>query len=150
MTQRKAPQAAADIVDALRAECLNAREMPRRPDGPNEDELQVLVADSRWRAADAIEQLRVVLAGWQPIHTAPKDDRPVLLYCPGLAGNVARDIVVGVWRFDANRRTFGYWVSDVGHLDQGIAETGPWIEYVELHPKLWLPLPTPPSSAAID
>ena len=62
---------------------------------------------------------------WQPIDTAPKDDVPVLLYCPGLKGHVAQEIVVGVWRFDANRRSFGYWVSDVGQLDPGFAETGP-------------------------
>ena len=45
---------------------------------------------------------------------------------------------------------FGYWVSDVGQLDQGFAETGPWIEYCELHPKMWMPLPAcpePPKAA---
>jgi len=84
------------------------------------------------------------IGAWQPMSTAPKDDVPVLLYCPGLKGNAAQEIVVGVWRFDANRRSFGYWVSDVGQLDQGFAETGPWIEYSELHPKMWMPLPTCP------
>ena len=44
------------------------------------------------------------------------------------------EIVVGAWLFDANRRTFGYWTSDVGRLDLGFVETGPWIEYPELHP----------------
>ena len=87
---------------------------------------------------------------WQPMSTAPKDDVPVLLYCPDLKGHVAREIVVGAWRFDANRRTFGYWVSDVGQLDPGFAETGPWIEYHELHPRMWAPLPAcpePPKAA---
>jgi hypothetical protein len=60
-----------------------------------------------------------------------------LLFCPGLSGHVADEIVVGIWRFDANRRTFGYWVSDVGALDPGFAETGPWIEYPELQPEQW-------------
>ena len=103
----------------------------------------MLDRDVRWRAAAEIEQLRAVIAGWQPIQSAPKD-KPVLLYCPNLAGHVAQKIVVGAWRFDANRRTFGYWVSDVGHLDNGFAETGPWIEYIELHPQKWAPLLPPP------
>ena len=60
------------------------------------------------------------------------------------------EIVVGAWRFDANRRTFGYWVSDVGQLDQGFAETGPWIEYRELHPKMWAPLPACPEPPRPD
>ena len=54
----------------------------------------------------------------------------------------------GVWRFDANRRSFGYWVSDIGALDPGFAETGPWIEYRELHPKMWAPLPACPVTKA--
>jgi len=134
----------ADIVETLRAECHDSRGLMRRPDGPTDEELQKLSDDVRWQAAAEIEQLRGVLAGWQPIKTAPKDSQPVLLFCPGLNGNVAREIVIGVWRFDANRRTFGYWVSDVGHLDSGMAETGPWIEYVELHPEFWAPLLPPP------
>ena len=103
----------------------------------------MLDRDIRWRAAAEIERLRAVIAGWQPIQSAPKD-KPVLLYCPNLAGHVAQKIVVGTWRFDANRRTFGYWVSDVGHLDNGFAETGPWIEYIELRPEKWAPLLPPP------
>lgn len=134
----------ADIVEALRTECRESHGLMRRPDGPTDEELQRLGNDVRWQAAAEIEQLRGVLAGWQPMHTAPKDAQPVLLFCPGLNGHVAREIVIGVWRFDANRRTFGYWVSDVGHLDAGQAETGPWIEYVELHPECWAPLPIPP------
>ena len=111
-----------DIVDELRA---------------NSDELQR-------RAAAEIERLRHASGVWQPMETAPKDDVPVLLYCPRLQGHVAREIVVGVWRFDENRRSFGYWVSDVGALDPGFAETGPWIEYHELHPAMWAPLPACP------
>jgi hypothetical protein len=138
MTERKT-----DIVDELRAECLTSCQMPARPDGPSAEETVVLDRDVRWRAAVEIDQLRSALAGWQPMHSAPKD-RPVLLFCPRLTGHVAREIVVGVWRFDPNRRTFGYWVSDVGHLDNGFAETGPWIEYIELHPEKWAPLLAPP------
>lgn len=87
---------------------------------------------------------RAVPFDWQPMQTAPKDAVPVLLFCPGLKGHACREIVVGVWRFDPNRRSFGYWVSDVGSLDSGFAETGPWIEYHELHPERWSPLPAPP------
>lgn len=142
MTDAKGTRA--DIVEALRAECSDAHGLNHRPDGPTDEELQQIGGDVRWQAAAEIEKLRGVLAGWQPIGTAPKDAQPVLLFCPGLNGNVAREIVIGVWKFDANRRTFGYWVSDVGHLDEGQAETGPWIEYVELQPKFWAPLLPPP------
>jgi hypothetical protein len=122
-----------DIVDELRAAV---------PDGQDQSGEQ----DVRRRAAAEIERLRAAAGVWQPINTAPKDDVPVLLYCPKLRGHVAREIVVGVWRFDANRRTFGYWVSDVGALDPGFSETGPWIEYRELHPVMWAPLPAPPEA----
>lgn len=128
-----------DIVEELRSQSVAAQKLPA--DGPPSD-------DIRWRAAAEIERLRVQSAGWQPMQTAPKDDVPVLLYCPTLRGHVAREIVVGVWCFDANRRTFGYWVSDVGALDMGFSETGPWIEYHELHPEMWAPLPAQPAAKA--
>jgi hypothetical protein len=100
------------------------------------------------RAAVEIEKLRRVAAiAWQPMETAPKEEGPLLLYCPGLSGHVAKEIVVGAWLFDANRRTFGYWTSDVGRLDLGFVETGPWIEYPELHPQRWARLPAPPAKA---
>ena len=100
------------------------------------------------RAAAEIEKLRRAAAiAWQPMQTAPKDEGPLLLYCPGLAGHVADEIVVGAWLFDANRRTFGYWTSDVGRLDLGFVETGPWIEYPELHPERWARLPPRPREA---
>lgn len=128
----------ADLVDELRALC-------RAEHGATGGSSGTLEGDVRWRAAAEIEALRQGPAGtWQPIATAPKDAGPLLLFCPGLAGNAAREIVVGTWRFDANRRSLGYWVSDVGVLDPGFAETGPWIEYPELHPTRWAPLPVPP------
>ncbi|MBI3198664.1 MAG: hypothetical protein HYZ40_14395 [Rhodospirillales bacterium] len=100
------------------------------------------------RAAAEIEKLRQASTiAWQPMQTAPKDEGPLLLYCPGLAGHVADEIVVGAWLFDANRRTFGYWTSDVGRLDLGFVETGPWIEYPELHPERWARLPPRPREA---
>ena len=60
---------------------------------------------------------------------------------------VANEIVVGAWQFDENRRTFGYWTSDVGRLDLGFVETGPWIEYPELHPERWARLPARPTES---
>ena len=137
-----------DIVDELRAECLASCQMPTRPDGPNDEERSTLDRDIRWRAAAEIEQLRSLGAGWQPMETAPKDQRPVLLFCPRLSGHVAQEIVVGVWRFDSNRRSFGYWVSDIGAIDKGFSETGPWIEYTELHPEKWAPLLAPPRTGS--
>jgi hypothetical protein len=133
-----------DVTDDLRAACLLDCQLPVRPDGPTEEELAVLSKHVHWRAADEIDRLRRrAAAAWQPIESAPKDGTPVLLFCPGLNGHVAREIVIGTWRFDANRRTIGYWVSDVGHLDVGSAESGPWIEYPELHPEKWAPLTRP-------
>ena len=105
----------------------------------------MLADDARWRAAAEIERLRALVAGWQPMQTAPKDQTPVLLFCPRLTGHVADQVVVGAWRFDPNRRSLGYWVSDVGKLDDGGAETGPWIEYSELQPERWAPLLECPS-----
>ena len=137
-----------DVIDELRVACFALYGISPGPEGPNEDELRVLAADPRWRAADEIERLRQAAhLAWQPMSTAPKDQR-VLLYCPGLAGNVENEVVIGVWRFDPNRRSLGYWVSDVGALDGGFAETGPWIEYPELKPERWAsllasPLPDP-------
>jgi hypothetical protein len=129
-----------DLVDELRAECFKAHDIQARPEGPTADELGLLQRDARWRAAAEIEKLRcLTMVEWQPMISAPKDRR-VLLYCPGFSGNVADEIVVGMWKFDANRRSFGYWVSDVGTLDAGFAETGPWIEYPELKPERWAPL----------
>ena len=99
-------------------------------------------------AAAEIERLRQsVNVAWQPMATAPKDEGPLLLFCPGLEGHVAREIVVGAWMFDANRRSFGYWTSDVGRLDPGFVETGPWIEYPELHPERWARLPPRPGAS---
>jgi hypothetical protein len=133
-----------DLTDELRAACLSHCQLPTRPDGPTEEELAVLSRQVHWRAAAEIERLRRhAAAAWQSMESAPKDGSPVLLFCPGLKGHVAREIVVGAWRFDPNRRTLGFWVSDVGHLDQGIAEAGPWIEYPELHPESWAPLTRP-------
>lgn len=130
-----------DIVDELRAQCRASHGMPMGAEDLSMEQRAVLDADLRWRAAAEIEKLRRRAYGiWEPIETAPKDVGPILLYCPGLKGNAADEVVVGVWRFDANRRSFGYWVSDVGTLDRGFAETGPWIEYPELHPRYWAPL----------
>ncbi len=97
------------------------------------------------RAAAEIEALRrAAVVVWQPMESAPKDEGPLLLFCPGLSGHVVDEIVIGAWLFDANRRTFGYWTSDVGRLDLGFVETGPWIEYAELHPERWARLPKRP------
>lgn len=124
-----------DIVEELRAQC-------RDHHGPAGECTSALEGDVRWRAAAEIESLRTTT--WQPIATAPKDQGPVLLFCPGLAGHVADEVVVGTWRFDPNRRSLGFWVSDVGALDPGFADTGPWIEYHELQPQQWARLPGRP------
>ena len=49
------------------------------------------------RAAAEIEKLRGAAAiAWQPMETAPKEDGPLLLYCPGLSGHVAKEIVLSL------------------------------------------------------
>ena len=137
-----------DIVEELRAECLASLKIAARPEGPSEQELALLNRDPRWRAAAEIEQLRSAMTiAWQPMKTAPKDER-ILLYCPGLSGNVENEVVIGIWRFDPNRRPLGFWVSDIGSLDGGFAETGPWIEYPELKPEMWAPLLASPRSGS--
>ena len=137
-----------DIVEELRTECLASLNIAARPEGPNEQELALLNLDPRWRAAAEIEQLRSAMTiAWQPMKTAPKDQR-ILLYCPGLSGNVENEVVIGMWRFDPNRRPLGFWVSDIGSLDGGFAETGPWIEYPELKPEMWAPLLDRPRSGS--
>lgn len=90
------------------------------------------LASFGWIAASTVMNLLTVSA--------------LLLFCPGLEGHVADEIVVGAWKFDPNRRSLGYWVSDVGALDPGFAETGPWIEYRELQPRQWARLPARPSA----
>jgi hypothetical protein len=129
-----------DLVEELRSQCLAAHGIPAQAGRPTPQELGLLERDPRWRAAAEIERLRCMAAvDWQPMATAPRDQR-VLLYCPGLSGNVENEVVIGMWKFDPNRRPLGYWVSDIGSLDGGFAETGPWIEYPELKPERWAPL----------
>lgn len=135
-----------DIVEELRAQCLASQRLSTDDGQPGHAELALLDRDVRWRAATEIDSLRrQLMAAWQPMHAAPKDQGPLLLFCPGLSGHVAQEVVVGIWRFDPNRRDLGFWVSDVGELEHGFPSTGPWIEYSELHPKLWAPLPTSPA-----
>ena len=46
------------------------------------------------RAAAEIETLRrAATIVWQPMESAPKDEGPLLLYCPGLSGHVVDEIV---------------------------------------------------------
>ncbi len=132
-----------DIVQRLRLLCQE--EAGNEPE-PGSGATAMVHVELLVQAATRIEQLSSAVAEtWQPIRTAPKDEGPLLLFCPGVEGHAARGIVIGTWCFDPNRRSLGYWTSDIGRLDQGFAETGPWIEYPELQPELWAPLPALPS-----
>jgi hypothetical protein len=77
---------------------------------------------------------------WQPIETAPKDGRFVLLHVPkGLESGV---ITVGAyWKSDARGETGrflkGHWDGWLG-MDADIVSS--WC-----HPTHWMPLPAPPS-----
>ena len=73
--------------------------------------------------------------GWQPIETAPKDQR-LLLYVPDEAGTD--------------------WANQIGYLNQDEPNSPYWVfndqslRYAMAHqPTHWMPLPTPPDPAAI-
>lgn len=80
-------------------------------------------------AGYAVEQ------GWQPIDTAPRDGRDVLVWSPDYYGNPVR----ASWC-----ATVGAWESDVGMM-----EDGPGIMADECAgPTAWRPLPAPPAGEA--
>jgi len=87
------------------------------------------------------------MSDWQPIETAPLNDEPVLLYCPGVKSwnrkDGMPDIVVGVWEWGWAGRD-GRWYSDIGDVDQGYESTGAYFVHEELSPTHWMPLPEPP------
>jgi hypothetical protein len=81
---------------------------------------------------------------WQPIETAPKDGKSILVHdnvAPGLAAGVAIECWAG------NTDVAAWWENE----DAG---SGRWICYMdrpqdpELHftPTHWMPLPEPPAS----
>ncbi len=73
--------------------------------------------------------------GWQPIETAPKDHRAIIVYVPG-----ARSPVQEVWWAQSYEEdTVGYWSTPMGPAGRG---------YTILidAPTHWMPLPVPPSA----
>ena len=64
-------------------------------------------------------------AAWQPIKTAPKDGRPLLLN-PTFVGMF--DVAMGYWQHEHDC----WYMVNVGHMN------GLW------HPTRWRPLPEPP------
>jgi hypothetical protein len=65
---------------------------------------------------------------WQPIETAPKDERAILVYCPA---KIVTIITAAFWHRDYNR-----WQ---------LAFTGLSKEPTVIEPTHWMPLPDPPA-----
>ena len=96
----------------------------------------------------------VVMAEWQPIETAPKDGRAILIYEPsghygrlsnedwdfnehGIGTQIAR-------RFDDYRFAIGYW--RINRRPDSNEEYGGWgnRNCADVNPTHWMPLPDPP------
>lgn len=83
---------------------------------------------------------------WQPIASAPKDGSPMLMYCPELNRRVdppelAANTIIGFW-LDASWRSIE--CEDFGCM--GSSQTG-WMssmEWIEINPTHWMPIPEPP------
>lgn len=68
------------------------------------------------------------MSDWQPIETAPKDGRRVLLYGKVCSGS---DIEVGFF-------------SDNGPFAELAGSDGEWFTELDGDPSHWMPLPEPP------
>ncbi len=66
--------------------------------------------------------------GWQPIETAPKDGRSVIVFCPGEDGIAVCYWSTSIWV------TPGAWICELNRSDTGRYE-----------PSHWMPLPAPPN-----
>lgn len=83
--------------------------------------------EARQRNAQWLEAIKPRPPAWQPIDTAPKDGKPVLLaYRDGYFG----DMVV----------TKAFWDEDEKKWDKLFSN-----EYIKDIPTHWMPLPTPPA-----
>ena len=85
----------------------------------------ILSALSRAEAAQA----------WQPIETAPKDGRYILIAAP--SGYTTTPLRVEVCHYDAEYRPLQPWVN---HSNDSFTDGG-------APPTLWMPLPASPSAA---
>lgn len=88
------------------------------------------IRDIARKAIAALSTTTAREAGWQPIETAPKDGRNVLLYADGV-------------------REYARYV--VGHWGKALLTPAQWFDYagtkpLGLTPTHWRPLPTPPSA----
>jgi hypothetical protein len=72
---------------------------------------------------------RIAMQGWQPIATAPRDGRAILVYIPGSVGHAVRQDVIAV-----------YWSGWSG----GRWETAWSGAKLMARPTHWMPLPDPP------
>jgi hypothetical protein len=69
--------------------------------------------------------------GWQPIETAPKDGRRVLLFCPA-----QHHVTIGSWQVNPYEDHRMAWSTDEG---ESVALTHD-------HPTKWQPLPVGPQA----
>jgi len=116
-----------ETIRTLLDQAINAPDLEslKRESEPDDSDY-ILGTNDGWNAAIDHLAPRIVREGWQPIETAPKDDKVmVLLYWPHWC---SRRAIIGYW---AN----GYgWCADEALSDQGI------------DPTHWMPLPQPPAS----
>lgn len=71
------------------------------------------------------------MSEWQPIETAPKDGRKILLWCPTL-----NNMIQAQWRVhDMGGEWVDIWNNDPIEDMQGVA-----------YPTHWMPLPNPPET----
>jgi hypothetical protein len=72
---------------------------------------------------------------WQPIETAPKDGRQVLLFSPGSIP----EVVVGKWETYEGDPGEAWWAYAETALSDLFGEVDP-------EPSHWMPLPPPPAN----
>ena len=86
---------------------------------------------------------------WKPIASAPKDEGPLLLWCPKIDQwnriDGMPNIVVGIW--GVTGWGGGDWYSDLGEIEGGYYEGDYSFEHTPITPTYWQYLPDDPEEA---